>query len=98
MTSLASETMTVSAMDGSASLLNARVENFLDHIASERGFSANTAGAYRNDLKQFLGFLSQKGVSDWAIDSDTLHAFQVWLLERRYADTTLARKIAAVRS
>src|SRR5207248_2438328 len=75
-----------------------QIENFLDHIATERGFSPNTAGAYRNDLRQFLGFLKERDVRDWDLDLETLHAYQVWLLERRYADTTLARKIAAVRS
>lgn len=75
------------------------IDSFLDHIAAERGFSPNTAGAYRNDLKQFAGFLQDRNVGEWtSLDPQTLHDFQVWLLERRYADTTLARKVAAVRS
>lgn len=75
-----------------------QIDNFLDHIAAERGFSPNTAGAYRNDLRQFLGFLRDRKIDSWFLEPETLHGFQVWLLERRYADTTLARKIAAVRS
>lgn len=78
--------------------LGRQIENFLDHIAAERGFSPNTAGAYRNDLRQFVAFLTERGVTDWSLEPETLHAFQMSLLERKYADTTLARKIAAVRS
>src|SRR5579872_268853 len=81
-----------------ADSLNSQIESFLDHIASERGFSVNTAGAYRNDLRQFLAFLGERGVTTWRLDPETLHAYQIWLHERRYADTTLARKVAAVRS
>ncbi len=78
--------------------VGSHIDGFLDHLAAERGFSANTAGAYRNDLKQFAAFLSERRVNTWSLDPETLHAYQISLLERRYADTTLARKIAAVRS
>jgi integrase/recombinase XerD len=74
------------------------IDSFLDHIAAERGFSPNTAGAYRNDLRQFIGFLADRSINNWSLEPETLHAFQLSLLERRYADTTLARKVAAVRS
>jgi len=86
------------ALNGAGPAMAGRIDSFLDHVAAERGFSPNTAGAYRNDLKQFVGFLLERRVSDWNLEPETLHAFQVWLVERRYADTTLARKIAAVRS
>lgn len=75
-----------------------QIDNFLNHIAAERGFSLNTANAYRNDVKQFMAFLAERNIVDWQLEPQILHAFQISLLERRYADTTLARKIAAVRS
>lgn len=84
--------------DIATNLMPGHIDNFLDHIAAERGFSPNTAGAYRNDLRQFVAFLGDAGVSTWALEPETLHSFQISLLQRRYADTTLARKIAAVRS
>lgn len=87
-----------SSSTGSDYAMAGQIENFLDHIAAERGFSPNTAGAYRNDLKQFITFLRGEGIASWSLEPETLHGFQIWLLERRYADTTLARKIAAVRS
>lgn len=89
---------TVEIAAGSVPAIATHITSFLDHVAAERGFSSNTAGAYRNDLRQFMGFLAERGVADRSPEPATLQAFQIWLLERRYADTTLARKIAAVRS
>ncbi len=75
-----------------------QISNFLSYIAAERGFSANTEGAYRNDLKQFEEFLHEAGRDNWQLDRDILQRYRSFLYERRYADTTVARKIAAVRS
>jgi integrase/recombinase XerD len=75
-----------------------QVEDFLQFLAAERGSSVNTAGAYRNDLTQFLGFLSDIGQDNWDLNRETLQRYRSFLYERRYADTTVARKIAAVRS
>jgi integrase/recombinase XerD len=77
---------------------NSQIDNFLQFIAAERGFSPNTAGAYRNDLSQFAGFLEDSGRSDWDLDREILQQYHMFLLKRKYADTTVARKIAAVRS
>ncbi len=43
--------------------MNALLESFLNYISLERGLSINTRKAYAEDLKQFLGELTQKGVS-----------------------------------
>jgi integrase/recombinase XerD len=75
-----------------------QIDNFLQFIAAERGFSANTADAYRNDLSQFSEFLQSVGRDSWDIDREILQHYRSFLHERRYADTTDARKIAAVRS
>ena len=75
-----------------------QIDNFLQYIAAERGFSANTAGAYRNDLTQFAAFLQDGGRDGWLLDREILQRYRSFLYERRYADTTVARKIAAVRS
>ena len=43
--------------------MNALLENFLDYISLERGLSINTRKAYADDLRQFLSYLDQKGVT-----------------------------------
>jgi integrase/recombinase XerD len=75
-----------------------QIDNFLQYIKAERGFSINTEGAYRNDMTQFAEFLQESGRTGWDLDRDILQRYRSFLYERRYADTTVARKIAAVRS
>ncbi len=43
--------------------MNALLESFLDYISLERGLSINTRKAYADDLRQFLSYLTEKGVS-----------------------------------
>jgi integrase/recombinase XerD len=75
------------------------VEEFLAYMASERKMSANTTAAYRTDLDQLGAFLREQGVSSWP---DVSHAhvlgFMLFLRERRYANSTVARRTAAVKS
>jgi integrase/recombinase XerD len=79
--------------------LQDQIDNFLQYIAAERGFSANTKGAYSNDLTQFVGFLQDEGLDSWSeVNREVLQRYRSFLYGRRYADTTVARKIAAVRS
>lgn len=76
------------------------IGRFLEGLEAEKGFSPNTVSAYRNDLGQFCEFLqSNYSLSSWPELSDThLTGFVLFLRERRYANSTVARKVAAVRS
>lgn len=80
------------------------IERFLTYLAVEKGFSANTTSAYRNDLSQLAQFISaraekQVATPSWAaVDRQGMLAYLLNLQERRYAETTRARKIAAARS
>lgn len=76
-----------------------QVTTFLQHLAEKRGLSANTAAAYRTDLDQFIAFLRERGLNDWAsVSHDDVLAFLLYLRERRYANSTVARRTAAVKS
>lgn len=77
-----------------------QIDAFLEHLAVEKGASPNTIAAYRNDLNQLLEFLStQERISQWTqVDIGVLTRFVLWLLEKRYTTTTLARRVAAVKS
>ncbi len=81
---------------------------FLQHLIVEKGFSQNTAEAYRNDLNQFWEFLqkrrngngSSNGGYPWSsVDLDSFNEYIVDLRGRKgYRDTTTARKVASIRS
>ncbi|KAB8145195.1 tyrosine recombinase XerD [Chloroflexia bacterium SDU3-3] len=76
-----------------------QISAFLEHLAEKRGLSANTAAAYRTDLEQFIAFLKERGIADWSIVShDDMLAFLLFLRERQYANSTVARRTAAVKS
>ena len=81
------------------------IEQFLGVLADQKGFSTNTLSAYRNDLSQFSTFLDSGEAANlppartWAdISRDHVIAFLLYIKERQYATTTLARKQAALKS
>lgn len=84
------------------------IGRFLTSLEAERQFSPNTIAAYRNDLRQFLTFLQQPesdhlaevGQPDGWGDLTTEHidGYLAFMQERGYASSTVARKIAAIKS
>ncbi|HEX5418110.1 MAG TPA: tyrosine recombinase [Chloroflexota bacterium] len=93
-------------------LLWDQVEQYLRHLQAELSASPNTVAAYRNDLTQFCQYLlsaqrlidDSRGDDAGSIDSWTvvtrprIIGFIVALKEKGYATTTVARKIAAIKS
>jgi integrase/recombinase XerC len=78
------------------------VAEFLRSLALEKNASDLTVKSYREDLTQALEFFRTKyegqKLGPAQITSRHLRAFTVWLSEKQYAKTTIARRIAAVRS
>jgi len=75
---------------------------FLTHLSIEKNSSPQTVKSYREDLSQALGFVREhfKKTSvepgDW--NTRALRAFMAWLSEQGYARSTVARRLAAVRT
>lgn len=73
------------------------VEAFLEDLDAK----PNTVAAYRNDVTQFLEFLREEHDATpmhWsALQQSHVEAFLYYLLEREYASSSVARKIAAVK-
>jgi integrase/recombinase XerD len=74
------------------------VPGFLEHLRGERRFSDNTASAYHNDLTQLSQYLATHPTSDGEFSRESMLGFLLFLRERGYAQTTIARKVAAVKS
>jgi len=79
------------------------VQAFLDYLIIKKNYSANTIAAYRNDLTQFLAFISDVSRlppnADWSsVNRDHILSYILYLQDREYASSTVARKIAAVKS
>jgi len=76
-----------------------RAEEFLHFVAVEKGYSHHTVAAYRNDLNQFMRYLVGEGVDSWAsVGRAQILSYVRHLKGREYASSTVARKLAAVKS
>ncbi len=75
---------------------------FLKYLQTERRYSANTTAAYRNDLNQFVSFLTngrQANALHWEeVSIDEVRAYVDYMKEKAYASSSVARKVAAVKS
>ncbi|MDD5702494.1 MAG: site-specific integrase, partial [Dehalococcoidales bacterium] len=80
------------------------INEFLNFLVVEKGFSKNTEEAYRNDLCQLESFITEEAAKrgetpSWeSFGRQEMLAYMLNLKEKKYASTTLARKIAAAKS
>ncbi len=77
------------------------IRRFLAHLSDDRNYTQNTLAAYRNDLTQALAFFKKSTPVPHAwsqISPARVDRYIDHLYERQYASSTIARKIAAVRS
>lgn len=77
---------------------------FLKYLEQEYQYSENTIAAYRNDLSQFLDYVEKRNgaqLSEWlAVTSEDIEDYLYFMKhkEQPYASSTIARKIAAIKS
>lgn len=75
---------------------------FLDFLQTEYKYSNNTIDAYKNDLTQFVKFLQKEQsphVADWnGVSAEIVHDYVEFMKSKAYASSSVARKVAAVKS
>jgi integrase/recombinase XerD len=75
------------------------VEEFLGHLAVERGASPHTVAAYRRDLGEYVRLLEQRSVADPdSVSRTDVTGYVLSLRERGLAPSTVERKVASVKS
>jgi integrase/recombinase XerD len=79
------------------------VTEFLEFLSVEKGASSNTIAAYRNDLSQLEDYFSAKKNGNhtiqWvAVGENQVMDYILYLKTHTYAEATVARKVAAVKS
>jgi integrase/recombinase XerD len=80
-------------------MMQRQLESFLHFATVEKGYSRHTTTAYRSDLLQFLTYLTDQNISSWQdVDRARVLDYVLYLREREYASSTVARKVAAVKS
>ena len=75
-----------------------QIEAFLTYLTTDKDCSENTTSAYRNDLTQFVETISAKIASWPEVDTPVLAGYVEFLQGKKYASSTIARKVAAVKS
>jgi integrase/recombinase XerD len=79
------------------------IGHFLNFMSVEKGASGNTVAAYKNDLQQFDSFLiglrGNGKPRDWEqLERDLIVDYLLNLKRKNYAEATVARKVAALKS
>jgi integrase/recombinase XerC len=94
-----------SEMNPSATLRNATlhpsIQAFLDHLRNERQASPHTLRSYGDDMALFRRYLDESVGADadpTAVDSRRIRGYSAWLSGRGYAASTIARRLACLRS
>lgn len=77
------------------------IQSFLRHLTHERQASPHTIRGYQDDLGQFAAYLAEAvgpEADPAAADARRLRSYAAWLGTRGYAATTVARRLASLRS
>ncbi len=77
------------------------VAAFIEHLRSERQASAHTIRSYEDDLGLYASYLEEaagEGSDPSAVDPGRLRRYSAWLAGRGYAPSTIARRLASLRS
>ncbi|MDP2573912.1 site-specific tyrosine recombinase XerD [Vibrio penaeicida] len=73
------------------------IEQFLDAMWMERGLSENTLASYRNDLFKLLNWMAESNFRLDFISVSGLQAYQAWLMDQGFKQTSRARMLSAIR-
>ena len=73
------------------------IELFLDMVAAERGGAKNTLAAYARDLADFSAELGKAGRSIARASTEDLRGYLGSLGKRRFAASSVARRLSAIR-
>lgn len=74
------------------------LSQFLEYLKHERNASPHTISSYERDLRQFEEYIGERGTTLRRIDNIQVRGFMAGLHERNLKKSSLARKLAAVRS
>lgn len=83
--------------------MDEHIGHFLNFMSVEKGASGNTVAAYKNDLQQFdsyvAGIRGNGKPREWErLERDLIVDYLLSLRRKNYAEATVARKVAAIKS
>lgn len=81
--------------------MHSSMTDFLQHLRTERRSSPHTLRCYEDDLTQYGTFLTEtfgEGEDPSASGPSRLRRYSAWLASQGYAPSTIARRLASLRS
>lgn len=84
--------------------MESAIRDFVTFLEVERGASPETIRAYQSDLRQFVAFASAQypslgiSIAPGDVDALMIRGYLAWLDRRKEKKSSLARKLAALRS
>ena len=81
--------------------MEASITSFIDYLRYERGASAATRVAYKNDLLQFVAYVREQTENGKAslgsVGSDLIRLWIASLMDGRMSPTSVNRKLSALK-
>ncbi|MCB9076143.1 MAG: tyrosine recombinase [Anaerolineaceae bacterium] len=83
--------------------MNDQIDYFLKFLEEEKKYADNTIAAYQNDLSQFMQFVTEQNENiqpeTWTeVGKNAISAYIAHLKNSGYSSSTVARKVAAIKS
>lgn len=78
--------------------MDQEIVKYLEYLDKELNFSKNTIDSYRKDLADFFCFVNRQGIDYLSINRYDVRAYLKYLDELKLKNSTIARRISAIRS
>lgn len=72
-------------------------KRFIHYLTVEKGLAANTLEAYERDLRKFVDYIAESGISITALSRKDIASFMERLRDSGHKTSTLARYVASIR-
>lgn len=80
-------------------MIESLLKDFLNYLAFEKNYSANTLRSYKKDLEEFLKFLKDQKINSLEfLEPFHLRVYLFSLKSKKREATTIARKLSSIRS
>lgn len=73
------------------------IENFVVYLRTERGLLESSVKTYKDDLRNYLEFLSRKGVTPDQAGTETVVNYLAWLQNQKLSPATVNRRLTVIR-
>ena len=73
-------------------------QEYLNHLAIEKGLSKNTISNYKRDLQNFLNFLGAQEFSSDSLTHSKMNEYLAFMRKRGLAEASIARSIVVLRN